>query len=559
MCFRPLSIINPRITYRPSVDKLYTTVKCGHCYECLKEKRDDWFVRLHYESKRSSTVFFPTFTYNEDNLPLFTLDGDLHDIAKNYVNDIPHIYNMPSFDKKQMQNTIKKLREYLGIDNIKYFIVSEFGKKKHRPHYHALFFIPHGYNISADYFHTLCNFAWSDRVPKKDTPKSFISLSEEFFSSHSDNFFMPSSDYTYLSHRTDKGRIVYFKRRGFVSYSDKGAVVSSPDALRYVTKYLCKDMDFYNLPLVKDFSQFLQNLPKVNLSECEDKYLVLLLSSCKNVLPFSLSSSHLGDNLLDELSVEECVDNDEAQKLIREKFLNSKPITVDGWKDMFSVPNYILRKIFHYDIDVKLPDYHTDKRVSLLTPLGLYVTKLRAKLRIKDNADKFSQWLSDDYYNLVQGFLCDNNVVYDSSKRLSIITCLHDRLPKNIDCELLALYDMYYRNLPLWQYRYDGINVETWQKYEYQRVSEMILDEELLTHNIYNNNTSSYIHDKYNRDYVEGFRFFNDLPIFQGFEDVLTYIGFCRSYISEYRSIDKERFEKVGNDLKQFYNQFKFN
>lgn len=561
MCYRPISIINPRITYRPSVDKLYMSVPCGHCYECLKEKRDNWFVRLYYETLRSSACFFPTFTFNDDSLPLFSLTGDLLDIAHKYVSEVPHIYNMPSFDKKQIQNTIKKLRQYLGIDNIKYFLVSEYGHKRHRPHYHVLIFIPIGYEISPERFLLSCIFAWSDRIKTVETPVDFILKSAEYFRTHThedDNFYIPTDDYTYLAHRTEKGQIVYFKRRGFVSYSDKGAIVQSPEALRYVTKYLSKDQEYYNLPIIKDFTTFVKKLPKINLSECDDKELVRLVKSCKNVLPFSLSSAHLGDNLLDEFSVEECVDSVEAENLIKAKFLEQKPITVAGWNEMFAVPKYILRKIFNYDIDVPCKNYNTDKRVSLLTPLGLEVTKLRSKLRIKDNTLKFQLWLSDSYYNIVKGFLTDSNVYHDSFIRLSIIEELHKRLPKNLDCELLALYDMYYRNVSLWQYQYDGINVETWQKYEYQRVSDLILDEELLTHNIYNHDIDSFIHDKYNRDYVESFKLFNDLPIFDGYDDALTYISFCRSYISEYRSIDKQRFEKVGEILRSFYKSFKY-
>lgn len=96
----------------------FVTVPCGKCYGCLKKKRSGWLLRLENEHRISTRSLFVTLTYNDENLPRDSL-GNL------------------CFNKEHVQKYIKKLRKY---GKLRYYIVSEYGGKFGRPHYHCLFF-----------------------------------------------------------------------------------------------------------------------------------------------------------------------------------------------------------------------------------------------------------------------------------------------------------------------------------------------------------------------------------------------------------------------------------
>lgn len=98
-------------------------VPCGHCTNCLANKRDEWCVRLKEEVKGSLTAWCVTLTYDDDHLPF-----DKH-------------YRLPVLRKEDPQKWIRALRDFYGHDlPIRYFIVGEYGSKSLRPHYHAMVF-----------------------------------------------------------------------------------------------------------------------------------------------------------------------------------------------------------------------------------------------------------------------------------------------------------------------------------------------------------------------------------------------------------------------------------
>lgn len=90
-------------------------VPCGKCAFCVKKAINAWCTRLRHELDVSSSAFFLTLTYNDENLPA---DGELN--------------------KRDLQLFIKRLRK----DNpgIRYFAVGEYGTDYERPHYHAVIF-----------------------------------------------------------------------------------------------------------------------------------------------------------------------------------------------------------------------------------------------------------------------------------------------------------------------------------------------------------------------------------------------------------------------------------
>lgn len=101
---------------------------CGKCLACRINRRREWTQRLLHESYFSSSCYFITLTYNDDNLP-FDEDG------------------LISVSKKDVQKFIQDLRnEYRGV-KIRYFIGSEYGSEEftNRPHYHGIL-----YNVPDD-------------------------------------------------------------------------------------------------------------------------------------------------------------------------------------------------------------------------------------------------------------------------------------------------------------------------------------------------------------------------------------------------------------------------
>lgn len=98
---------------------LFIPVKCGHCASCRRGKMDDIVGRMYYESQMYDCApYFFTLTYDNDHLP------------KEGVN------------VRDIQLFMKRLRKNLDTvgytRKIRYFIVSEYGPKTLRPHYHGI-------------------------------------------------------------------------------------------------------------------------------------------------------------------------------------------------------------------------------------------------------------------------------------------------------------------------------------------------------------------------------------------------------------------------------------
>lgn len=90
------------------------SVPCGHCWECLAERRRQWTHRLYWENFFSLSSFFLTLTYDEKHVP------------------------QEGVNKRDCQLFLKRFRKKLG--KLRYFLVSEYGDTFGRPHYHMLVF-----------------------------------------------------------------------------------------------------------------------------------------------------------------------------------------------------------------------------------------------------------------------------------------------------------------------------------------------------------------------------------------------------------------------------------
>lgn len=97
-------------------------VPCGKCAWCLRQKRNEWFVRMVEESKSHLFTRFVTLDYDDEHLP-FNVNEDTGEV-------------FPTVSLRDIQLYHKKLRDHYKF---RFFLVSEYGKKKMRPHYHAIY------------------------------------------------------------------------------------------------------------------------------------------------------------------------------------------------------------------------------------------------------------------------------------------------------------------------------------------------------------------------------------------------------------------------------------
>lgn len=193
MCFSPIRIYNPSRSYRSDVPK-YLFVPCGHCQDCQRVKHNEWFFRAliewNYYRQIGGSVYFVTLTYNDNDLPTYSL---------------PDGRTVTGFDKHHIHNFIKYLRILLARSNleyrdIKYLICSEYSDKNtKRPHYHGLLYFP--YHVPCVGFNSLFN-----RIIERAW------------------------------------------QHGFIICSQFGWEIKTAKGIRYATKYVCKDIGYY-----KDF------------------------------------------------------------------------------------------------------------------------------------------------------------------------------------------------------------------------------------------------------------------------------------------------------------------
>lgn len=119
-CLNPVTII---------VDGQKMQVPCGRCSFCRKQKANDWATRLRLHFKSGLSVFV-TLTYDDDNVPYVDSSG-------NFVKSSFFEFNyFQTVLKSDVQKFFKRLRKQ--GEKFSYYLVSEYGPRTLRPHYHFL-------------------------------------------------------------------------------------------------------------------------------------------------------------------------------------------------------------------------------------------------------------------------------------------------------------------------------------------------------------------------------------------------------------------------------------
>lgn len=181
-CFNPLVLRDPKgYPYQ---------VPCGKCISCQNNKRSSLSLKLRLEEYSSKYCYFLTLTYDDDNLPLFSIGSD--SLCKDFLRIYPYSERMRQdsliedfcsdfyeFDNdlidkmdyyseyvlnyerkygkscvygnglyallyyRDIQLFLKRLRKhifkYYG-EKIRFYIIGEYGTKSLRPHWHCLLF-----------------------------------------------------------------------------------------------------------------------------------------------------------------------------------------------------------------------------------------------------------------------------------------------------------------------------------------------------------------------------------------------------------------------------------
>lgn len=237
MCLNPIQIYN-KSTYLNSANApIRISVPCGKCAECLKAKQNEYTLRSYYEHKDSCYTYFDTLTYDDSNLP--------------------HYKDIPCFNRKDVKDFLKRLRTDLdrkgfGTNCFKYFLCSEYGGKRHRPHYHILFFV---------------------KNPKLDVLNLKHSINKSWWYGITDS-------------------ILTTKKR----------VVNNMAAINYVAKYVTKDQE-YQSTIDKKLNYLMNTFKNQELDNLKEHL--------KDMRPFHLQSQSYGlsmlyDQRLLRLAEQEC-------------------------------------------------------------------------------------------------------------------------------------------------------------------------------------------------------------------------------------------------------------
>ena len=239
-------------------------------------RQSEFCLRLQAETydtiSKGGDVLMLTFTYSDKCLPHF-FNPDTKEWVICFNRD----------DLRKFFNRLKVLfsRAFPAEELMyKYFLCCEYGKNTKRPHYHALFFVSKGVDLSK--FISLCRKAWTF------------------------GWMFP----------TPFGNVVqHAKLRSY----EKGAA--------YASKYVCKDLSFYNLPAV-------DHLLKYRDSVKDDYKTFKIVSDC---FPRIYQSNGIGASLVTQL------END-FSNVLKNGVFNSLS------KNYAPVPRYVYNKFFYKNV-----------------------------------------------------------------------------------------------------------------------------------------------------------------------------------------------------------------
>lgn len=329
MCTNPLIVRNKSPYKVYDISPMQYQVPCGKCLECRSLVQSDWCTRLSYEInmfyRNGGIGVFLTFTYNDDNLPVFAP------------------LNQPCFRHDDVLKFMDRVNLYMqrtyGPYMYKYFICSEYGKNTQRPHYHGAFLLKNG----VDWF-------------------TFVEKCRELWSEH--GFMFPKFDgHQYVDN--DGLGVTPTLRNGAAS-------------AKYVSKYITKDLSFYNIPSVAAYLDKRNNSFDIPYKKRKE-----LIKRC---LPKHWQSKGIGlsqieqINLFDSQSVATALKNGVYEPLSGE---------------IVPLSSYIVNKLMYKSVKTNRLSPTTGKPLydRYLTDFGRKYLRLTFDNRLKKEIHKFDEFL----------------------------------------------------------------------------------------------------------------------------------------------------------------------
>lgn len=147
-CYKPLtgyqSPTGGKLVFKPKPNYIEKQISCGRCIGCKIERSRQWAVRCMHELKSHEKASFITLTYNPEHMPK---GGTL--VKRDWV------------------LFMKRLRQTIAPQKIRFLQCAEYGEGNMRPHFHAIIF---GYDFPDKVFY---------KTSSKSGSKLFRSLTLE--------------------------------------------------------------------------------------------------------------------------------------------------------------------------------------------------------------------------------------------------------------------------------------------------------------------------------------------------------------------------------------------
>ncbi|AZL82732.1 replication initiator protein [Capybara microvirus Cap1_SP_50] len=331
-CYKPISCFTNAKEVDPNLSKIRNTFDCGRCFSCLEAKAKSLALRGYFQwqdtIQQGGFVLFPTYTYNDDHLPWFSMiDKKLHlgvidskNLPETCIpcfdwrvfHRLPDLEHDPELkdlgfsyivNDRPITEKMKEILKYeFGVTGIKYCVGPEYGpdlRYTRRPHFHVVWFFP--------------------PLPEgsEHTQEEYINRCVELC----------------ISLWEDRGY-------GYASWSKEGAVVNSDHALKYISKDIVKsiiDWSTHNLESWLD--------PTLDKKMFKERFVQI-----QPYMPIPFHSHGFGKYMVDYL---ESLSIDEANKILHKGYQIPGDFNKYTGKPIITpVPRYVYQK-YCYKMDTK--------------------------------------------------------------------------------------------------------------------------------------------------------------------------------------------------------------
>lgn len=509
MCTNPIRIYNNARFIHQNYADVYRLVPCGCCVACQHSKETEFALRAYYEmldcQQLGGYAFWDTLTYRNVDIPSFC--G----------------YNC--FSRKDVQDFMKRLRIYLqrafGIaqDALRYFVVSEYGDKQHRPHYHVIYFVRTP-KLAPFALQTACDVAWTKGLTGnrrqlmdglKQSPNDFV-LDSNRALLYVSKYLFKDSEFT----RTHCEDVI----AQIVSYN-----VMPPSFVKvnYDYVYHCANVQV-NLKQRANLS--LRQFTLSDFASCsDDNFGISLKRIERHFKPFHLQSIGFGSALLSRPELD--VENETA----------TLPLSYAPKKQV-ALPLYYRRKLFFHTEDI-------DGRI-MWFPNDSYKPKLFAKelAAIDNDVIKLTNRINSVDALLSNPAIFDKVSFYDFGLptdvtfRQRIYSELGNRSVRD-----LAIYARFYRG------RFSR-DVETCYDVITRRLAG--LEFGMIPNPMFSDDASERKHYRCIYRSLAGSEL--DSPAFRGFDSILDFLSSVFSSYSSYALISEIESRKQRKKLKRLSN-----